>query len=246
MKFYQSGFKRLLQMSPTKALDYIQDELGYQYYLQNRLNDGFTKTNAFQKLNTAIYLAQNGKTLYDFLDKLDELQDSFQQHKNIDKHANIVLTTLHSSKGLEFDTVIMLDIIKDIIPTSDAVNNQLLGQLDEIENETRLFYVGVTRTKEKLILFKSYKMNDCVTAPSRFIDRFVNGSPLSLIKSESRKEIKQIIAPNIVGKAIHHQVFGDGIVESQNKDILTISFQKSGEKSLSYSACMIADLITIQ
>lgn len=246
MKFYKSAFKRLIKMKPKKAIDYIQDELGYQYYLQNRLNDGFTKTNAFQKLNVAICLAQNVDTIYDYLDKLDYLQNSFKAFKNIDKKSNIVFTTLHSSKGLEFDTVIMLDMIKDIIPTSEAVNNQLLGELSEIENEVRLFYVGVTRAKQKLIMFKSNRLNDCYTTPSRFIDRYVNGNPLIRSNKLNNQSKNKIVIENFVGKEINHDIFGEGIIESQDNDILTVIFKKVGTKSISYQACMKVNLIEIK
>ncbi|WMJ23432.1 ATP-dependent helicase [Paludicola sp. MB14-C6] len=245
MKYYHSAFQRLYKMPPKKAIAFIMDALGYENYIENRLNDGFTKTNAYQKISTAIHLAEDIDTIESYVDKLNDLQIQINDQINIDSKANITLTTLHSSKGLEFDTVIMLDMIKDIIPSSDAVVNQVNGQLDEIENETRLFYVGVTRAKKKLIFYRSHFLNDVVAYPSRFIERFVNGVPLHTKKDQKKKSILKIEAPNIIGKMVMHSTFGKGIVESQNDDIITIVFQTKGVKNLSYTACINAGLLEL-
>lgn len=247
MVFYHSAFRRMAEMNPTRAIKHILDTLGYMDYI-NRMNDGFTKTNAFQKINTAIQISQGIETIDEFLDKLSEMQTMISERKNIDKSSNITLTTLHSSKGLEFDVVIMLDMIKEIIPTSDAVNNQLFGELDDIENENRLFYVGATRAKSKLIFYKAGTFFGSISHPSRYIDRFINGAiQIQPYKnSATRKPIAiKLDAPNITGKQVNHLNFGLGVVLGQSGDIITVNFKSHGEKSISYSLCISKGIIKI-
>lgn len=169
LKFYKSALKRLANMRPDKAIANIMDSLGYQNFIENRLGEGFSKTNAYQKINTAICLAKGVETIPNYLDKLSELYLSFGEGKNVSSTSQINLSTLHSCKGFEYDIVFLLDIIKDVIPSSDAVSDMLEGDFEPIENETRLFYVGLTRAKTKLVLFRSRMLNGAITLPSRFI-----------------------------------------------------------------------------
>jgi len=249
MIFHHSAFKRMAEMNPTSAIKHILNTLGYMDYI-NRMNDGFTKTNAFQKINTAIQISQGIETIGEFLDKLNEMQTMINERKKIDKSSNITLTTLHSSKGLEFDVVIMLDMIKEIIPTSDAVNSQLFGKLDDIENENRLFYVGATRAKSRLIFYKSNTFFGATSYPSRYIDRFINGA-IKIQPYESSASIqktprpKVIDAPNITGKGINHLYFGLGVVIGQSGDNITVNFKGYGEKTISYSFCVDGDILKI-
>lgn len=169
LKFYKSAMKRLTNMRPEKGIASIMDSLGYQNFIENRLGEGFSKTNAYQKINTAICLAKGVESIPIYLDKLSKLSIAFGEGKNVNAMSQINLSTLHSCKGFEYDTVFLLDIIKDVIPSSDAVGDMLDGDFEPIENETRLFYVGLTRAKTKLILFQSRMLNGAITLPSRFI-----------------------------------------------------------------------------
>lgn len=247
MQYYHSAFKRLKDMKPVKAIRFILNELNYQYYLDHKLNDGFMKTGANQKVNTAIQLAQGLDDIHAFLDKLDELPKALAQKQNINKHSNVTLSTLHSSKGMEYDIVIMADILKDIIPMDTSVNNQLLGNSEDMENEVRLFYVGVTRAKEKLIFFQSHAINETVASPSRFIDRFLNGNPLHYQnKLNASEKIMLADIPSLVGVEIYHNHFGNGVVKEQDGDHLEILFEDKIQRIISYSICMNNKIIKIK
>ena len=224
-------FPRLLKKRPTMAIEYIQTQLNYDSYIENRMADGFTKTNTYQKLNTAKALAVGLSTIHAFLDKAVELQESMQKGKNIDIASNITLTTMHSSKGLEFDTVIMLDIIKDIIPSSDAVNEKLLQKIDEYENETRLFYVGITRARKKLIIYRSNLINGAIATPSPFVNYLIQANDVG--------------NANITDMMVTHKIYGKGKIIKQDGDILIVDFLKVGEKTLSRSICIENNIMII-
>ncbi len=103
----------------------------------------------------------NEKTLKDFLDAM-ELRDETEDEENADR---VSLMTLHACKGLEFPVVIIVGIEEDLLP------HKTLGS--DIDEERRLFYVGVTRAKEKLVMTrcKTRRRHGVVrpVSPSRFL-----------------------------------------------------------------------------
>ena len=79
------------------------------------------------------------------------------------KTEGLVLSTLHASKGLEYTRVYIINVNEDSIPYKKAVLPEAL------EEERRLFYVGMTRAKEELFLFLVRKQFDTPRQPSRFL-----------------------------------------------------------------------------
>lgn len=75
----------------------------------------------------------------------------------------MTLATFHSAKGLEFDVVHMIDVNEGVTPYKKAV------LLPDMEEERRMFYVGVTRAKEKLHLYVPQKVNHHEAEVSRFL-----------------------------------------------------------------------------
>jgi len=67
--------------------------------------------------------------------------------KSNGENAPLTLSTIHSAKGLEWDTVFMIGLVEGVLPSSFALDNE-----EEIEEESRLFYVGITRAKNRLFL----------------------------------------------------------------------------------------------
>ena len=79
----------------------------------------------------------------------------------------VLLSTLHSAKGLEFEHVYLIDVNEGLMPYKKAVMEQ------EIEEERRMFYVGMTRAKKNLHLFSVKQINKKDTDISRFIQESV-------------------------------------------------------------------------
>jgi DNA helicase-2/ATP-dependent DNA helicase PcrA len=104
----------------------------------------------FQDINTLISMAGNYASLENFLTQL-ALEPP---EKNVVEQADrdeekLVLSTIHSAKGLEWNTVIILSLLEGYLP-----DKRCLDDKDEIEEERRLFYVGATRAKERLYLLR--------------------------------------------------------------------------------------------
>ena len=174
-------------------------------------------------------LAENGETITDFMSRLAELE---QAMKNIsyNRHIPYVLTTVHSSKGLEYDNVIIMDEISPIFPDNRS----------DIEEERRLFYVAMTRAKNNLILL-SY---DNEKQP--FIDtieRFCNPKHSSGKNKTSEKPKSSVTGKTgnasqyRIGTRVFHYMFGAGQIINVDKDIVSIRFDKKGIKKLSISIC---------
>lgn len=85
--------------------------------------------------------------------------------------------TMHGSKGLEYRTVFVVDVCEGIIPYSKAVLDK------QIEEERRLFYVAVTRAKEKLYLMYPKKRYNKDTACSRFLEDIITTTRYPLLRT---------------------------------------------------------------
>ena len=89
--------------------------------------------------------------------------------------AAVCLLTLHGSKGLEFDKVILIDLIDGHFPSEKSLDNAAAGGKRMLyEEEARLFYVGVTRARSEVYLIAPEKLDGKAVNPSRFIKRFLD------------------------------------------------------------------------
>ncbi|WP_292214845.1 ATP-dependent helicase [Butyrivibrio sp.] len=144
----RTHFMHMTSDSPIKAINRIQKYMGYGDYLKdNNIDDN--------KLFTLQMLAKNENTIPGFLDRLEELKDILSQRKE-NYRSKLILSTIHSSKGLEYDTVILIDVVNGVFPGKiiKSFAQATPEEKRENEEERRIFYVGMTRAKDKLIIFK--------------------------------------------------------------------------------------------
>lgn len=225
-----SVLSKLKDKRPFSAIQKIESELGYKEYIDMKVKKGLNPLNPILKLNILKTLSKRYKTIEEFVQRVSVLEKDLG---SIDKSSsNITLTSIHSSKGLEFDIVYCIDFIDSIIPTLSAIESASEEIFDEIEAETRLFYVAITRAKDKLIIYKSKFCNDEYVAKSRFITR-IEDKKTKLNNETKPSKIK------IKGKIINHSQFGEGIILSDSvNDVFKVRFKKFGEKNLSYTICL--------
>lgn len=171
IKDYKINFPRLKSMSPYNAICFIEYNLGYGGYMSKKDKNINVLETAYQKLNTLKSISKSYKNIFDFLDRLDEMQSIIQN--NNDKNSDVILSTIHSSKGLEYDIVILIDLIEGQFPSQKAIDYKLNKDYNLFEEERRLFYVGVTRAKSKLVFLTSDKINGEETYKSRFITEYL-------------------------------------------------------------------------
>ena len=227
------SFKELSEdLSLTELVDLILDKTGIKKELE--LEDTIESQSRLENLEefksiTKSYEEKYGViSLSEFLDEISLVSD-VEEYKN--RTDVVTLMTVHSAKGLEFDYVYIIGLEEGIFPHS-----MCLYSPSEIEEERRLCYVAVTRAKKKLTIINSKKRllygQDSYNPPSRFINEI---GEEYLDKKEEKKEtngLKKIFTSkninkyeeyNVGGKVLHSE-FGEGVIITVDKSILTIAF----------------------
>jgi DNA helicase-2/ATP-dependent DNA helicase PcrA len=150
----------------------LMREMGYRDYLAQTCKDGFALDKRWMVLEIFgrvmdSFVARGGrdeKTLLEFIDAM-ELRDNTSDDEESKRRKKVQLLTLHACKGLEFPVVIFIGCEEDLIP------HRTLGS--DVSEERRLFYVGVTRAKERLVLTRARSRKRygkfAPVAPSRFL-----------------------------------------------------------------------------
>ena len=144
LKAMKTHIESILEESAYKAVYRI---VGYSAYLERaKIKDG--------KISILQALAANEKTPEDFLNRLDELAMIIKNKKN-NYDCKFTLSTIHSSKGLEYDTVYIMDVKDGVFPEKVVANrkNATDEEIKTYEEERRLYYVAVTRAKNQLCIF---------------------------------------------------------------------------------------------
>jgi DNA helicase-2/ATP-dependent DNA helicase PcrA len=160
------------------------------------------------------------------------LLNTNENPREVDYKKAVTLTTMHSSKGLEYDVVFMVDLCEDEIPGLKAIESAKKNEdYFALEEERRLFYVGMTRAKEFLYLISLGSKSE---------------------RSTFVKEVEQIMHNNIIddigeGMIITHKYFGEGVVvailEQKNKRILLEIDFKGVRRILDLIICVNNGLI---
>ncbi|HXV59373.1 MAG TPA: UvrD-helicase domain-containing protein [Vicinamibacteria bacterium] len=172
-------------------------------------------------------------SLEGFLDRVSLLTDADTESAP----ARCLVMTLHAAKGLEFDTVFLVGLEEGLFPHVHAMSD---GR--KIEEERRLFYVGMTRAKRRLVLSyarrRRFSHAETDRVPSRFVTE-IDAALLSPTSSEARPP-RTKASPHKArlraGALVRHAVFGDGrVVDSSGsgRDCrVTVVFHKAGRKRL--------------
>lgn len=158
--------KMLNRMSPYAAINYIRRGIGYDDYIADYAE--YRNVNREDLYDVAEELLESAKgfsTMEQWFTHIDGYKEQLKQmRKSAMQHADAVtVSTLHSAKGLEYEFVILPDVNEGIMPYKKAVMDA------EIEEERRLFYVGMTRAKQALLICSVKKVNNRDMELSRFI-----------------------------------------------------------------------------
>jgi DNA helicase-2/ATP-dependent DNA helicase PcrA len=160
-----SDFNLIGKMSPAATINYIKNVMGYgQFLREEAIKNGLEPNEYLEVLEFFKSMIKDCKTIGAAITKLNDLRlkiDHENKNKTVDRTGKLGLYTLHSSKGLEFKNVFIISANDGVIPSNKADSRE------EMEAERRLFYVGITRTKEKLFITYTNKKN---RDKSRFLD----------------------------------------------------------------------------
>jgi DNA helicase-2/ATP-dependent DNA helicase PcrA len=249
-------FQQMKGMPPVEAIRVIRSRLGYEKAIEKLCERfGFRKDYLVGILNTLEEIADTLQTMEAFAKRLKHLEQVMKNAKS-SKHQNVVtLSTFHSSKGLEFKRVYMIDLIEGVLPSEDDKKKNLEGQMPLMEEAVRLFYVGMTRAKVKLELLSYVKKDGEKVEESMFIKGIKHiidpPKPATAVKITKKeyhlKNINAITSISEIAEGIwvRHATFGLGMVIKLANKVLEIKFTDVGMKSFSSEICIENGLLEL-
>jgi DNA helicase-2/ATP-dependent DNA helicase PcrA len=242
-----------------ELFDQIVQDTGYQAYLDDGTEEGKDRwDNVLELRRVADEYAQ--RELSEFLENVALVSD-----QDTLKEGNVpTLMTLHAAKGLEFGAVFIVGLDDGIMPHSRSFDEP-----EEMEEERRLFYVGITRAKDRLYLVRCLRRGGRGYTEETVASRFLEDIPEGLVSGRgraggtsraARRSLAQswsfptpsqpapvIEAKFRAGWRVKHSMWGEGIVlDSKIQDgdeIVDVVFESVGIKRLSAS---LANLTTVK
>lgn len=231
---------RILEGSKGKKIaDVIFNILGYEEYLKkNAKRLGYSFENLANILTAFRLITEDCESVKDVFVKFTTLKD-LMKNSYYNRNKNVVtLTTIHGSKGLEFERVYVMGMVEDIFPSKQSVNKLKEGNRALLEEERRLCYVAMTRGKTYVDLITLKYKNGNKAAPSMFIKEI--NKLKGVTEQETREEYLSNSTDFVLGDLVYHKRFGEGTVVSvdEEADIIMVSFSNVGTKKLIYSLCL--------
>lgn len=197
------------------AIHRIWNDMHYRRYAdQKKLDPG--------KYYILCILARDVATPLALLEKLDSLRDTINNHTNSINN-KIILSTVHSSKGLEYERVYLVDILDGILPAKPEDAVQTPDEAQIYEEERRLFYVAMTRAMDELYLFRC-------SEPSVFTSEIMEYLPTRTIEDDDF--VASFLRPQI-GKRFMDREYGNGRILAQCENRFLIKFQNEALRLLS-------------
>jgi len=233
------------ELSLSSLLDEIWEHTGYRRYILDK-EDGEDRWENVMELKSVASeydeLAPE-EALVAFLEKISLVSDIDELDEKADA---VTLITLHQAKGLEFPAVFIVGLEEGILPHRKSFDDP-----EEMEEERRLCYVGITRAKKRLYLLRSYRRSlfggSTANLPSRFLQDISPHliSPRGLWEESPTPVVSAYSQPSPpplgtlalkVGDHVRHSKFGPGIVmnclPTRDDQELTVAFEEAGVKKL--------------
>ena len=236
-KAMKSHFMSLVTERGNKAIFRIVNYMGYGEYM-DRMGINRSKAEILEAIGTGENTAKS------LLARLSELHGIVQEHR-APECCRFTLSTIHSAKGLEYDTVYLADVCDGVFPETTVINPKSAQKevLAAYEEERRLFYVGATRAKRRLCLF-TYAGKS-----SQFCDELLGKSveeksahTSTVGKKRTEREIAEFTKSLTVGEELCHRAFGKGTLTGKDGDIITVRFA-GGERKLSVRMLLEMNLL---
>lgn len=222
----------------SRALELILGDMNYDSYLDYCHSDK-------SRLPILRALARQTPQPWDFLIRLDELPGLLSQPQAAG--APFVLSTIHSSKGLEYDNVFIIDVYDGYFPSiPEPTRYKTLSPEDRdlLEEERRLFYVAITRARKSVTILGWEREFGRDSGPlSSFITAVAESpepEPEPLLAADGALSSAGDFAP---GVRVCHKRLGTGTITGQKGDTITIDLDSGQTKTFGLSACIIGGLI---
>mgnify|MGYP002723213209 CR=1 FL=1 len=158
------SFRTIKKLPLDKAISFIAKDLGYGTYLMEKSHKSGTDGYSPEIIMDNLKLISKGlETSTDLEDKIETIRKSRHHRKE-----RLTLSTVHSAKGLEFDSVYLVDLVEGEFPSAQSQKLSPQDALLAMEEERRLFYVAMTRARDKLKLITIKRRNNKKVDPSQF------------------------------------------------------------------------------
>ena len=219
---------------PQKAINRIIQYMGYGDYMERA---GVSNAKIF----TLKAVAEREDSIKAFLNRMQELKDIIQNRKNDDK-CLFILSTIHGSKGLEYDNVYMIDVQNGIFPEAvpHDIKHASRDEIEIYEEQRRLFYVGITRAKNNLFLFRTQEPSIFIkqlfyknllerNAREQVINKAINVSIKVSPDTANKAVINEAEYTDFVynlteGVIVTHKKYGSGVITAMDDSNVTILF----------------------
>jgi DNA helicase-2/ATP-dependent DNA helicase PcrA len=170
----------------VELFDLVVQQTDFQSYLDDGTDEGLDRWENVMELRNVAALAGDAD-LSDFLEQVALVSDV----DNLEEEENApTLLTLHAAKGLEFPIVFITGVEDGVLPHS-----RTLDDMEEVAEERRLFYVGLTRAKDRLYLFNAFRRTFFGMSEPAIPSRFLDDIPLHLTSGDTagqrREQTKQ-------------------------------------------------------
>ena len=229
---------RSQELSPAELLDKLVEDSGYKEYILSKEDGEERWENVRELRNVASEYNElpPAEALDAFLEKVSLVSDTDELDGQIDM---VTLITLHQAKGLEFPAVFIVGMEEGILPHRKSFDDP-----EEMEEERRLCYVGITRAKKHVYLLRSYRRSlfgsGIVNPPSRFMEDI---SPNLLATRGLWETQTKPAAVNegealelTAGDCVYHNRFGNGVVvdclPTLGDQEIIVAFERAGTKKL--------------
>ena len=241
---------KIEDLSLPGILKEIYDKTGYDDEIRKDMDSYQDRLDNIQEFSSVLKETEEeyedlGLTHFEMLENLLFDLSLRSEHDDIKSDESVRLTTFHQAKGLEFDTVFMVAMEEEIFPGINISSNE------DLEEERRICYVGITRAKNELYLTNAEnRMRFGKTeymVPSRFISEMdsklyenLRGSKpkprvnlgtsttfasFTYKKEEKKKEEVVSDISYKIGDKINHKAFGDGLVVQVSGSTITVAFK---------------------
>ena len=170
------GAQQLRHLTTSELFDRIVTDLNYKEYINDESEEGADRWENVEELER-LAVEYSTRGLDEFLENIALVSD-----QDTIAEGNVpTLLTLHAAKGLEFGAVFIIGLDDGILPHSRSFDEP-----EGMEEERRLFYVGITRAKDKLYLIRAIQRGGRGAAEETYPSRFLDDVPADLLIGKSR------------------------------------------------------------